>query len=144
MYIEVKSKRILRLGDQGCGVGASHVHHRQVQAVFDELIHKPWGTARWCPAADIWEQADAFVIELDVPGIASDDVRVLVEGRTLTVEGDRPIPHPKAEHVAHLCERPEGGFSRTFCFEYEVDADRIEHQLTGGVLTVIVPKPEDE
>jgi HSP20 family protein len=125
-------------------VGARHVHYREVHAVFQELIHKPWGTACWCPAADVWEQEDAFVIEVDLPGVAVEDVCVLVENKTLIVQGGRTLAHAEGESVAQLCERPAGRFARTLHFEYILAADRIEHQLAAGVLTVTVPKPQDK
>lgn len=144
MNREIKSRRTLGTCGHSRTIGACHVRYREVHAVFQELIHKPWGTACWCPAADVWEQEETFLIEVDLPGIAAEDVRVFVENTTLIVEGERTLAHTEDESIAQLCERPAGRFARTFHFEYVLAADQIEHQLAAGVLTVTVPKPQDK
>lgn len=119
-------------------------HYREVHAVFEELIHRPWGTACWSPPADVWESDEAFLIEMDLPGVASDSLQMTVHGSTLAIEGDRKVGHTEASHVAHRCERPEGRFARAFHFEEPLDEKRIEHRFSQGVLVVTLRKPSDE
>ena len=48
--------------------------------------------ARWygfTPRADVEETDDAYVIEVEVPGVAKKDIDVSVAGRRLTITGER-------------------------------------------------------
>jgi HSP20 family molecular chaperone IbpA len=115
------------------------LHHQEIHAIFDELIHRPWGAVRWNPAVDIREDKDGFVIEMDLPGVSAEEVRVLVERTILTIEGQRQLG--KCDEVTtHLCERPDGRFCRTFEFDGDIENRTIESRWQDGVLTVTVPK----
>jgi HSP20 family protein len=115
-------------------------HYREVHAVFEELIHRPWGTACWSPATDVWETDDAFLFEMDLPGVETEAICVTAEGHTLSIEGHRDVAHSERDHQPHRCERPEGRFRRTFQFEQRLDPEQIEHRANRGVLVVTVRK----
>lgn len=116
-------------------------HQYEIHALFDELIHRPWGRARWNPPADIRETGESFVIEIDLPGVNPEEVRIATEGRTLVIEGRRQLKPCDEDRTAHLCERPDGGFARMFEFGETVEGLQITKQWHNGVLTVTVPKP---
>jgi len=114
-------------------------HHHEVQTMFEELIHRPWSTACWNPPVDVREDPEAFVLEMDLPGVKAEDLQVVVEGRTLSIEGRRQLAQCNSA-TTHLCERPDGRFSRAFEFEGNIDNDKIESRWQDGVLTVTIPK----
>ena len=120
-----------------------YLHHQDVHAIFDELIYRPWGAVRWNPAVDIREDKDAFLIEMDLPGVKADEVRVLVEGQILTIEGQRQLAQCD-EVTTHLCERPDGRFVRTFEFDANIENRKIESHWHEGVLTVTIPKARSQ
>jgi HSP20 family protein len=115
-------------------------HHHEVHALFDELIHKPWGIRCWNPPVDAWEKEDAFIIEMDLPGVSPDQVRIRAQDRTLTVEGERQLGQNAGQAASRLHERCEGRFSRAFEFGYSLEGRDIESTWRDGVLTLIVPK----
>ena len=45
---------------------------REVERLFDEMIHRPWGFCReirgWNPPVDLYETDEAFILEADLPG----------------------------------------------------------------------------
>jgi len=45
----------------------------EVDRLFDELIHRPWGIGRelqrWNPSIDLYETSEAFILEADLPGV---------------------------------------------------------------------------
>ena len=57
---------------------------RRIDQVFSELIHEPWGcdfgAAAWQPAVDVYETGDAYLIEVDIPGVPPENVEVQVDG----------------------------------------------------------------
>ena len=114
-------------------------HHHEIHAMFEELIHRPWSTVRWNPPVDVRENQDAFVLEMDLPGVKAEEIQVLVDGKTISIEGRRQLAQCD-EATTHLCERPDGRFTRAFEFEGEIDNEGIESRWQDGVLTVTVPK----
>lgn len=94
------------------------------------------------PAVNVWEQGDALVVEMEVPGIKNDQVDISVVGGELSIKIDRPDV-TQEEIRYHRRERPVGSFSRVLRLPSEVDANRVEAELRDGVLTVILPKAEN-
>lgn len=115
-------------------------HHHEVHALFEELIHKPWGFACWNPPVDVWESNSAYVIEMDLPGVKAGDVQIQTQGRALGIEGKRHVRQNAAESTARLHERCEGRFSRTFEFDFSIEGQEITSEWQDGVLTVTIPK----
>ncbi len=123
------------------GRRALHFHQYEIHSLFDELIHRPWGRAQWNPPVDIREDDTSFLIEIDLPGVADQDVRIQTEGRTLKIEGKRQLRPCDEERTTHLCERPDGGFARMFEFQDDIDRGRIQSRWQDGVLTLTLLKP---
>ena len=119
-------------------------YRSHVYSLFDELIHKPWGCSEWQPRADIVETEGAFIIEMDLPGVESDDVDVQVHRNVLVVRGKREAQPDEKTIQVHLQERIEGQFTRIFEFEQELDEEQIERSWRNGVLTLVVAKVEDK
>ena len=99
------------------------------------------GIGRGRPAVNVWEKDDALRVELEVPGLKSEQVEISVVGDELSIKLDRP---DVAEEGAtyHRRERPSGSFTRVLRLPLEVDADHVEAELTDGVLTITLPKAE--
>ncbi len=118
-------------------------HHHEIHALFDELIHKPWGASCWNPPVDIWENDNTFTIEMDLPGVKAEQVRIWAQDRTVTIEGQRERREKTKETSARLHERCEGRFSRVFEFGFNIDEETIENHWQDGVLILIVPKSKN-
>lgn len=123
------------------GRRALHFHQYEIHSLFEELIHRPWGRAQWNPPVDIREDEEAFIIDIDLPGVKDTDVRLLAEGRTLRVEGSRQLQPCDADRTTHLCERPDGQFARLFEFQDDIDEQRIRSRWHDGILTLTILKP---
>ena len=99
----------------------------------------------WTPNMDAWETEQAFVVQLDLPGLNRDQVEVHFDRNTLTVRGTRAATLPAAEKGelrVFFAERLPGAFSRTLRFPQYVEASKIEAAFNNGVLTVTIPKSE--
>ena len=92
----------------------------------------------WTPA-DIRETDEALSFTMDVPGLTSGDVEVLVEDRVLKISGARPRPEGEGVTV-HRSERRFGSFSRSFRLGPTLDPSGTTAEVTDGVLNVTVPK----
>lgn len=87
---------------------------------------------------DVWEDDRDYVIEMDVPGMQSSDLRVSVENNTLRVSGERT----NTVRNAHLTERTFGSVSRSLLLPKNTRPDALTARCQNGVLTVRVPKTE--
>jgi len=99
--------------------------------------------ASFAPAADISENAEAYLIRLDLPGVAQKDVKVTIMGDTLTIRGERKLEEQRDKDNVHYRERVFGGFERTFTLTAPVRADQVQATYRDGVLEVRVPKAEE-
>ena len=93
------------------------------------------------PPVNLYETPDGFVLTAELPGLRAEDIQVSVEGKRITLRGERKIEYPvDAETSIHRLERSSGVFRRTFELPVAVDTDKIEAAHRDGVLLVRVPK----
>jgi HSP20 family protein len=125
-------------------VEISELHDRMGKLMSD-LVEQTFGEgfpagSGWRPAADVEETADAYLVELELPGVKRDDVTVEFGGGQLTVSGQVK----ERERVGFLRSRTRqvGRFDYRVDLPAEVDEDNVTASLTDGVLTVRVPKTE--
>ncbi|WP_222264181.1 Hsp20/alpha crystallin family protein [Modestobacter marinus] len=116
---------------------------RELDELYDRLTslwESSFGGAvdRWVPSADLEETDDAWSLELELPGVARDDVDVQLQDRVLTVAGE--VQEKERSGILHRRARRVGAFQYSVTLPGEVDADGVEASLHDGVLTVRVPK----
>ena len=93
-------------------------------------------------AINVWEDADQFVVEADLPGVDPAKIDIEVnEGKTVLIKGEREIALEEGR-VAYRSERFQGQFRRDFTLPSLVDASRVEASYDKGVLRVTLPKAE--
>jgi HSP20 family protein len=92
------------------------------------------------PVADIYETADAFVINLDMPGAVKDSISVIVEPGILAVKGKVDSHRENGELV--FSEIGRRSYARSFNLGDGVDGGNIEAQFENGVLGITIPKTE--
>lgn len=118
---------------------------REVERLFDEIIHRPWGFCRdvrgWNPSVDLYETADAFILEADLPGVKADDLQIDVENNFVVLRGWRSLEKDQSDGQFHTMERSSGHFMRRMELPERVDKDAVRVEFCEGVLRVIMPKP---
>jgi HSP20 family protein len=98
----------------------------------------------WRPPVDIYETNDGIVLKVELPGVNKDDVSVEVKDNVLTLKGERLLdPEIKDEHY-YRKERSFGKFNRSFSLQEPIKPHLIKAGFKDGVLTVEVPRPEEE
>ena len=116
----------------------------EVERLFDEMIHRPWGFCReirgWSPSVDLYETPDAFVLEADLPGVREEDIAVEVENSDLVLRGWRSLEQHHSDDRIHTMERSSGHFMRQMKLPESVEKDAIQAEFRDGVLRVILPK----
>jgi len=97
--------------------------------------------APWVPLADLSETEDAYVVQVELPGVRKDQIDVQFQDRELVISGDFPPPE-SGKGRRHRSSRRTGRFEFRTYLPGDVKADAVSAQLTDGVLTVTVPKSE--
>ena len=83
-----------------------------------------------------------MLVKADLPGIEPKEVELSVEGKTLTIKGERKAEETHEEGKVFHHEVHYGAFERTLTLPAEVEAEKIEASYHNGVLEVKVPLPE--
>ena len=99
--------------------------------VSDELER-----ADWYPAADVFENDDAYVVALDLPGIDRATLDISIDDNRLTIKGERQA----RSSTQHRRECPSGKFVRTFSVPTSVEQKSIRANYKDGVLELSLPK----
>jgi HSP20 family protein len=120
---------------------------QEVDRLFDELIHRPWGFSRadeWTPQLDLYEDATAFTLEADLPGVREKDVSVTVEDGDLVLRGKRSFERATTDENFYCHERRAGQFMRRLRLPTSVNQEKIRAEFHDGVLRVTLPKARQE
>jgi len=92
------------------------------------------------PAVNTREDDDAYVIELDLPGVRKEDIEITTEDNVLTVSGERKYREEVSKGDYYKMESVYGTFSRSFTLPEKVDVENIHAEAHNGVLEVVIPK----
>lgn len=134
-------------GDADRALDALEQFRRRMDRVFDDMdFERGWpglfgteGRAVTWPAANLYDQGEAYVVEAVVPGVSEDEFDLNLTHNVLTLSGERKVEAPEG-FSAHRRERGALKFSRSFTFPTRVDPERAAATLKNGVLQVRVAK----
>ena len=118
----------------------------QLQEEMGRLVQSVWSPAgvgnggAWTPFADVEETEDAWIIEVELPGVDRKDVNVEMRNSELVIVGD--IKEKEREGVLRRRARRTGHFEYHVTLPGEPNEENIDAKLHDGILTVRVPKTE--
>jgi HSP20 family protein len=97
------------------------------------------------PRTNIEEREDGFEFTMEMPGLAKKDVEVTLENDTLVVKGEKVEKSEEKEDKGILRrEIRSSKFERSFSLGKQLDHDSIKARMADGILTITVPKKEQE
>ena len=91
------------------------------------------------PPVDVVEDANGIWLYADLPGVPKDKLGLRVDGDQLTIEGEMALPVSKDMSAVHA-EVTSSRYHRTFTLSKELDADKVQAELSQGSLRVRIPK----
>ena len=97
----------------------------------------------WMPAIDLRETDSAYIVEAEVPGLAKEEIELVIVDNVVTLKGERKKEHKVDEDGYHRFERRYGSFQRSFEVPGGFDNDKVDAKLEDGVLRVTLPKREE-
>lgn len=113
---------------------------------FDRMLRSfpgdAFGGEGFIPSADLEETEDAFVVDIELPGVKRSDVDIELSGRRLVVSGERK--EKERTGALRRTTRTVGRFRYEVVLPGEVDQDSCDASYDEGVLSIRVPKAEAE
>ncbi|MFZ5764888.1 MAG: Hsp20/alpha crystallin family protein [Thermodesulfobacteriota bacterium] len=125
---------------------AMNLLQTRMNRIFPELdrfgkIPAGWSATESGPRTNLYDSGDHFVIKMEVPGIAREELNIRTQGNYLEISGTRKSDAPEG-YTAHRVERGTTSFTRSFTLPSDVNPDKAEASLQNGVLTLTLPKSE--
>ena len=92
------------------------------------------------PSVDAANAEDAYEINMELPGVAPEDIDVPLHDHVLTIKGEKRNTREEKTKTYYFTERSYGAFQRSFRLPGDVDASDIGADFNDGVLTLTLPK----
>jgi HSP20 family protein len=119
----------------------------EMNRIFDTFFGTPATRTGWeptfRPALDVEENAEEFIVRVDIPGMNQKDVKVSLMGETLTIRGERKNERTTKDGNVRRVERSYGAFERSITLDAPVRNDKVTATYRDGVLEIHVPKAEE-
>ena len=100
------------------------------------------GNGSLLPSTDIVEDENAVTLNLELPGVRLEDVKLSFENGTLAVAATKERETSEKTEQRTRFERTFGRFERRFSVPNIIESEKIEASMKDGVLTVVLPKSE--
>lgn len=98
------------------------------------------------PKVDVRETPDAYILDMDLPGLTEKDVEINLKDRVLSISSKMEEKKEEKKDGEWLIkERRSSCFSRRFTLPQDIDAEKVTAEFKHGVLSVNIPrKPEPQ
>ena len=104
----------------------------------------PLASGAWAPPVDLCETADAILLRVELPGVASEQIKIVLCNTKLRIWGEKKRRQANRRIVSHLCsERSYGKFNRIVPLRWTINVRGAEAQLKDGILSIRLPKLDD-
>lgn len=123
--------------------------HREIDRLFGDFFgdwNAPsiWsgmaGLEAFTPNVDIHDDGKNVKVVAELPGIDEKDLDVELNGRYLTLRGEKREEKDETEQGWHKVERHFGSFERTVQLPEGINPDEVKADYRKGVLTVTLPR----
>ncbi|MBT4042879.1 MAG: Hsp20/alpha crystallin family protein [Rhodospirillaceae bacterium] len=95
------------------------------------------------PASDAAATDNAYIVEVELPGVKEEDITIEQHGNMLLLKGHKNASREEEGKNYYFSERTYGAFSRTFRLPADAEDASIEASVKDGVLTLHIPKRKE-
>ena len=125
-------------------------------SIFDDILTQNKLDVPNCenfstPPVNIKEKSTNFVIEIAIPGLSKSDFKIEIEDAILKVSSTtsettstEDTEKIKEDFTSTRKEFAINGFNRSFKLPETIDVDAIEANYEAGILTLSLPKREEQ
>ena len=120
--------------------------NQDIDTMFDSLFGDKNLFSRdntgFVPRVDVVDDKTNVRLEMEMPGMEKDDIKVTVENGVLTISGERNRKTEENDVNYVRCERCYGSFSRSFTLGDDIDTEHVSADYKNGILHLTLPKTE--
>ena len=109
--------------------------------MYDPLRNIGQRVADWvAPRSDASALEDYYEINVELPGVKTEDVDVSLHDNSLMVRGEKRSEREEAGRTYFFSEREYGAFQQTFRLPPDADSDKIDAEFSDGILRLKIAK----
>lgn len=121
---------------------------RRMLVRLEELRSLATTPNTWTPPVDVYETEDAVLVNVELPGVSLDQLRIKLLDNVLKVEGQKERANPTAQMISEserpvrfVClERSYGNFAFNVSLSWQFEPEQVTARLREGVLQIRLPK----
>ena len=98
----------------------------------------------WVPAAEVRETDDAVKVQMALPGLEASDIDIHVSQTAVLITGERRQTELQRSEQMISTEFLYGKFRRVIALDTKVKNTEVEANMRNGMLTLIIPKADEE
>jgi HSP20 family protein len=102
------------------------------------------GVTAFVPTVNTRESENGYHVDVDLPGVKKEDIKVDLNKGILTISGERKTKEEINQEDYYKIETYFGKFSRSFTLPDSADIENIEAKSDNGVLEIFIPKLKDD
>ena len=115
----------------------------EMDDLFNRFFDMDFGDEEWVPRVDVVEGKGEITVKAELPGCEAKDIDVKLDGRTLTISGEKKQEKEEKDKNVHRVERSYGSFCRRMELPGEVDPEAIDATYKKGVLKLVLKKTRE-
>ena len=123
------------------------VLHREINELFDGYYRGFGGLGRRAAGSaglELSETEDEIRIRAELPGMDEKDITVELEENMLVISGERKQEKETTKRNYHVSEMSYGGYHRSIPLPAGIDRDKARARFKRGVLTLTLPKSDQD
>lgn len=120
---------------------------REIDNLYDRFFDADFmpsayhfGKGKWGPKLDISEDRRGITIKAEIPGIEAKDLDISIDGRLLSIRGEKKQEQTDKDETYYRVERSYGYFNRTIELPAEVDPNKVYASYKKGILKINLRK----
>lgn len=115
-----------------------------LEDVFAPLrMNLPALPSAWMPRTDIRETVKEYILDISLPGVKKEDVKVEVKDDVLTISGEKKSEKEEKGKTWLRRESSYGSFQRSFALPEGLHTDDVKASFKDGILTLSMRKPAE-
>jgi len=103
-------------------------------------IPKLFSDGSWRPSVDVSEDKRHITVRAEIPGVDKDDIDLSLNGRILTICGEKKQKKEASDEHYHRVESAFGFCKRTIELPADVDASEVDAKYKSGILKIKLKK----
>ena len=96
------------------------------------------------PAVNVKEDEKAYNIELALPGMSKEDIKIEIEKEILMISSETKESREKSQNGYNLREFGYQSFCRNFTLPDNAESEKINASFKNGILNVEIPKSKED